>query len=937
MSLIKVFSFWLLVGCSMLAARAQSSVISGQITDLDNNALIGASIALLNPNDSIFIKGTTSDIDGKFELTANSPSSFLLKFSYVGYEDLFLSKQVSNNQPLLLNTLVLQEKTALLKVVNITGTVIPVQQKGDTTQINADAFKTNKDATAEDLISKMPTITVQDGKVQAQGENVQKVLVDGKDFFGDDASAVLKNLPAEIIDKIQIFDQKSSQSQLTGFDDGNTSKTINIVTKAQFRNGTFGKVQVGYGYEDKWKAGLNLNLFKDKRRITVLFNSNNVNEQNFSSEDLLGVMSSGGGGGGRGKRGGGGGPRGGGGGGMGGFGNDAESFLVDSKNGINTAHSLGLNYANSWKKLDFTSSYFLNYTNNNAQSNLFRQYVSTENTGLTYLEQAIGNSQNTNHRINFKLDWKIDSLNSIVFQPKVSVQQNNGKSTLFGQNTELNTPLSSINSQYKSQLTGINATAALMYRHAFAKKGRTFLLSLTPKYNQNEGDSNLDAYTVFLNDTLNLNDSLRQAGKLNGQGFTFASNVVYTEPLNSKSQLMFNYRTNYSPNQSDKTTLNYGNNSYSLLDTLLSNQFNNEYSSQILGLNYRYQQIKWNITAGLSYQYAQLKGEQLFPDSFSVQKNFHTVLPEVRYQYQFSNKKNLRINYRSNNNAPSTNQLQNVVSNTNPLLLSIGNPNLKQDWQSTLGLRYSSSNAEKSSSFFAFFNAIYTQNYIGNATFIALQDTLIDTQIALAKGSQLAMPININGYVNIRAFNNYSFPLVKLKSNLSVNIGGTYGRTPSQINSQLNYANTYNVGAGMVFSSNISPDVDFTLSTNLNYNYIGNTLQKQLNNSYYNQSSKLKIQISVLKHVVLQTELNHQYNTGLSASYNQNYLLWNAATGYKFLKKQQAEIRLTAFDLLNQNNSINRNTTETYYEDVQTNVLQRYFLLSFIYQIQRFK
>lgn len=486
MSLIKIFSFWLLVGSSILTASAQSSIISGKITDSDNNALIGASITLLKPNDSILIKGTTSDIDGKFELTADSPSSFLLKFSYVGYEDIFLSKQVSNNQPLVLNTLVLQEKTAILKAVNITGAIIPVQQKGDTTQINADAFKTNKDATAEDLISKMPTITVQDGKVQAQGENVQKVLVDGKDFFGDDANAVLKNLPAEIIDKIQIFDQKSSQSQLTGFDDGNTSKTINIITKAQFRNGTFGKVQAGYGYDEIWKAGLNLNLFKDKRRITLLFNSNNVNEQNFSSEDLLGAMSSGGGSRGGGGRGGGG--RGGrGGGGMGGFGNDAESFLVDSKNGITTTHALGLNYGNKWQKLDFTASYFLNYTNNNAQSNLFRQYVNTENTGLTYLEQAIGSSQNTNHRINFKVDWKIDSLNSIVFQPKISVQQNDGKSTLFGQNTELNTPLSGINSQYRSQLTGINATAALMYRHAFAKKGRTLLLSLTPKYNKKIG------------------------------------------------------------------------------------------------------------------------------------------------------------------------------------------------------------------------------------------------------------------------------------------------------------------------------------------------------------------------------------------------------------------------------------------------------------------
>jgi hypothetical protein len=937
MTLTQTITFFLLVLFPLLFAQAQNQInISGQVTDATNQALIDASITLLHPNDSSFIKGVSTDLDGNFELSAPAYTQILLKISYVGYTNLFLLKQLNSNA-LPLGKIVLQEKTALLNEVKIVGILTPVQQKNDTTQFNAGAFKTNKDANAEDLVTKMPGINIQDGKVQAQGENVQKVLVDGRDFFGDDANAVLKNLPAEIIDKIQIFDQKSTQSQLSGFDDGNTAKTINIITKAAFKNGTFGKAYAGYGYEDKWKGGLNLNFFKNKRRITILASSNNVNEQNFSSEDLLGVMSSSSGGnsGGRGS-----GRRGGSGRQGGDQWNNTESFLVDAKNGIATTHAFGINYANQWKKVDFTSSYFFNYSNNNALNNLFRQYIINPNTGLSYTEQAKNNSQNTNHRLNLKFDWKIDSLNAISFQPKISLQQNNGTSTLTGQNTELTTLLSSTNSQYQSQLVGINASTNFTYRHAFAnKKGRTFSANLTPTYNPNKGDSHLDAYTFSVTDTLATTDSLRQEANKNVQGFNFSSNTVFTEPINPKSQLLFSHKLNTTQNKSNKETFNYTatDANYTLLDTTLSNNFNTHYLSQALGLNYRYQQIKWDITLGLSYQHAQLNSKQIFPDSFNLHKTFNSILPETRFQYRFSDKQNLRINYRSNNNAPSVSQLQAVINNSNPLQLSTGNPDLKQDWQNMFSIRYSSSNTQKASSFFAFLNASYTQNYIANTTFIASTDTLIAPQILLAKGSQLSMPLNLNGYFSIRTFNNYSLPLKKIKSNLSLNIGGSYTQTPSQINSQLNYARSYNATLGLVLSSNINEKIDFTASSNLTYNHIANTLQSTLNSSYYNQNSRLKLQITPYKYLVLQTELNHQYNSGLSGAFNQNYLLWNAAIGYKLLKKQQAELRLTAFDLLKQNNNITRNTTETYYEDIQTNVLQRYFMLSFIYNIRQFK
>lgn len=925
----KAFSLFLFILCPFLVLRAQNSSLEGQLADPGNQPLIGAFTVVLNPADSSVVKGGSSNADGNFRIENIPDGNYIIRFSYVGFDDLFMTREISG--AVSLGKITLSKKVNNLKEINILGAALPVKQLGDTTQISAGAFKTNPDANAEDLITKMPGITVQNGKVQAQGEDVQKVYVDGKEFFGDDANAVLKNLPSDVIDKIQVFDKKSDQSILTGFDDGNTSKTINIVTKSQFRNGTFGKVYGGYGYEDKWRGGLNLNFFKDNRRITILANTNNINEQNFSSEDLLGVLGSSAGGGrsgGRGGRGSAGGGR------QGGQSGDAGNFLVDQKSGITTTNSLGINYANQWKKVELTGSYFVNFSNNKAVTDLHRQYITSEN--LLYNENEQSSSENVNHRFNFKFQWKPDSANTFLFQPKVSLQQNKGNSAFQGENTQSGVLLSNTSNQYASNLTGLNISAPINYRHAFKKKGRSISVNAVPGYNQNEGDNTLASYARYYTDTMSA-DEVNQIANLDVQGLTFSSNVAYTEPVNKNSQLMFNYGTNYNQSQSNKETYNVTDSSENIFDPTLSNRFTSNYLSQSVGVNYRYQEKKWNASAGVAYQYAQLDNDQVFPNAYTLHKTFNSILPSARLQYKFTNKKTLNVNYRSSNSAPSVSQLQNVIDNRNPLQLTTGNPDLKQNWQNSLTFRYSAVNTEKSTSFFALLSGTATEDYIVNSTYIASQDTLVAPGIVLSSGSQISRPVNMDGYFNARSFNNYSFPITKIKSNLNLNLGATYTRTPGMINTRLNYANSYNLGFGIGFSSNISKDIDFSLSSNTNYNNISNTLQSGLNSNYLNQNTRFKMQAMVWKGLVLQTDLNHQYNIGLSQNFNQNYLLWNAAIGYKFLKDRKAEIRLSVFDILKQNTSITRNTTETYYEDVQSNVLQRYAMLTFTYNIKYFK
>lgn len=898
--------------------------------------------------DSVIVKGTAADIDGNFTIDGLQPGNYLLKLSFLGYTTLVMPKQLSA-QSLTLGRIVLQTTATNLKAVDVVGKIPPVQLKGDTTQYNSAAYKTNPDANAEDLITKMPGVTIQDGKVQAQGEEVKTVLVDGKPFFGDDPNAVLKNLPAEVIDKIQVFDKRSDQSQFTGIDDGNTTKTINIITKPAMRNGVFGRVYGGYGFDynnadfqNKWKGGAAINFFKDKRRFTVLLNSNNINEQNFSADDLAGVMSSSGGGPGAGNRGMGGGGMGrpgGGGGGMGGpGGGGADNFLVSQSGGITTTNSVGLNYSNTWGKLDFTGSYFFNRTDNDASSTLFRTYVTPQNQGLTYNQNSLNNSTNINHRANFRFDWKIDSLNSILFQPKFTYQKNEGTSLVSGRNLLFADSISNTTNNYTSNLWAVNFSAPLLYRHSFNKKGRTISLNLSPGYNQTNANSNLLSYTGYYADTLT-SDTLNQLSNLRKKGYVLSSNVVYTEPLFKGAQLMFTYNNNFNWSESNKETYNFSevDNLYSRFDTTLSNVFKSFYHTESGGLNLRLGSEKLTLMAGASYQWAELKNERSFPYQYNINKNFNSVLPNAMFMYRFTQKKTLRIMYRTNNNSPSVDQLQDVINNSNPLQLSTGNTNLKQDFQNTLNIRYSAVNAEKNTSFFALLGGTATNNYIGKSTYIATADSVLNGGILLAQGSQISMPVNLNGYYNLRSFINYSFPISKIKMNVSLNGGATYTRTPGLINGDANYANNTGATFGVVFSSNISEKVDFTISSNSAYNNIINTLQTSSNSTYFNQNTRFKIQTQPWKGLVISTDLSHQYYTGLSSLVTQNYLLWNAGIGYKFLKDRAAELRLTVFDILKQNNSVSRNITETYYEDTQTNVLQRYFMLTFTYNLKVYK
>lgn len=399
--------------------------------------------------------------------------------------------------------------------------------------------------------------------------------------------------------------------------------------------------------------------------------------------------------------------------------------------------------------------------------------------------------------------------------------------------------------------------------------------------------------------------------------------------------LQFSYNPSYQNSTSKQITSHYDEaaGKYNLLDTSLSNLFDNNIAKHNAGLNYRIGDRYNNFMVGLSYQYTDMKSNQTYPLTLFIHKKFNNLLPNLMFNKKLNAKASIRLMYRAATQTPSVTQLQNVYNNNNPLYVTTGNPDLKESYNNSLSARFTYTNTAKSSSFFL--NAFVQQNsnYIANATYTASNDSALTKSVILAAGSQLSKPVNLDGYWNYRTLATYSFPVKFIKTNINLNGGFTYAKEPGLINNKKNLSDNYGYTGSVIFASNISEYVDFNVGYNAGYNVVKNTLQVRSNNTYYSGSVSASLNLLSKNGWVFHTDLSNQVYTGLSSGYNQNYTLWNASAGKKFLKNQRGDLRLSVFDILKQNQSIARNVTGTYIEDVQTNVLQRYFMLMFTYKI----
>ncbi|MES2800016.1 MAG: outer membrane beta-barrel protein [Bacteroidota bacterium] len=908
---------------------AQTFSIKGTVVDQKRTeGVFNAKITILNLVDSSFVIGAIADFDGNFSFDSIEKGNYFIKVQATEFEDLFVRQNVDQN----IVGLRLEMTNMVIDIgeIVIDAVAVRVEQKGDTTQYNADSYKVNPDASVEDLIGKMPGITVENGVVKSQGEQIKKVTIDGEDFFGDDVSAALKNLPADIVSKIQVFDNASDQSKFTGISDGNEVKALNIVTKPGKNKGQFGKFYAGYGYPGNlYNVGASINYFKGVRKFSFVGMSNNINQQNFSSEDILGVTAVSGGGqsGGPGR----------------GYGREeTENFMVSQQSGISTSHSAGVNYSDKWgTKAKFTGSYFFNWSKTDNSQDIERDYFVSDTSGQLYSENFTSLTTNYNHRLNLKFDFDLDSSNRLTVTPKFSMQGNDRFQSTTGLTQDNN--LLFINNLAGSILNdgnGLNASNSVLWMHKFKKPRRTFSTNISgtfnDKYNFRENSSTTNYFENGTQDSTSIID-LGSNQLTNGYGVN--ARFSYTEPLDSVWSTELFYAPSYSVSKADKRTYDYMVISPTdgvYLDTLLSNVFDNRTIDNEIGTSFKLKKQKLDLSLGLSYKNSIILNEQTFPVGRNVDLMFNNILPSGRINYKFTKSNSFMLGYRAYTRNPTIDQLQNVVDNSNPLSVSTGNSELKQQYGHRLFGRYNLAQLEKGSVFFVQINGEAASKYISNSSLIATSDTILADGTRLAQGSQYRRPENLSGFWNARGLVTYGFPIKKLKLNLNVSAGTGYGVVPAQINNQINLSKTLNVNAGTTVSSNISEFLDFAVNYTFNYNNAVNSIQQQANNQFFVQNLTAKFNWIIKERLVINTNFTLSSYAGLSTDFNRLISLWNAAIGYKFLKEKQMEVRLSVFDILNNNNSITRNVTNIYIEDVESNVVNRYVMLTAVYNLKKF-
>jgi hypothetical protein len=900
---MKYLFLFLSVLCTVTVAHAQSYTVKGRVFEYGKqNPIPYANILLLSVSDSAQVYGTISEIDGEFEMSNVRQGTYLFKIQYLGFRDLFRTLNVNDNQDL--GTLSVQEVATELGEVVISTRRSTGNQKSDTTMYNADAFKTMKDASAQVLIEKLPGVVSEGGALQAQGENIGQILVDGKPFFGTDVQAALQNLPAEVIQSIEIFDQLSEKSQLSGFDDGERIKTINIITKANRRKGQFGKTTAGLGTDDRYLVGASINTFNEDQRITFTGLSNNVNMLNYTSD--ANTQSDG-----------------------------------RPQEGIVTTNILGLNYSDLWgDKIKITGSYTYSKRENVGIVDLVRDFVTTGAGNQQYRETSRDIRINNEHRANLRFEYNPTNKTRILYIPRFSAESNTENSSFIGETTDGANLINQVDNLKTGLYKEYDFFNRLVVGQQFNKPGRsvTFRGFLHNSWDNDQSDRT--ARNIYFENGTQRVENIDQRTTRERQGNRWEAGLAFTEALGKNGMLEAEYEIGNRGNNSDQLVFNVEGGDFEggsmRLDTALSNAFQSDYLTQEFELGYQYKNDKLRLQTEVSYQDASLDNNQEFPQAFNLKRKFSAVLPTARFEYKFSQTTNIQLDFDTRTNEPQVRQLQPVIDNTNPLQLRTGNPDLDQSYSKEFRVRFRSQNPDSDKSWFLFTRAQFVNDYISNSTFIANEATEIQDGIVLERGSQINRPVNLDGYFDIRSWLSYGMPLDFMKSKLNLNAGGSITRRPGQVNDQIGFNNSQRINGGFSINSSISDQIDFNIWSRSSFNRVENTLNSNLDNNFFQQRFRVNFNWIMFAGIIYRLDLNHQINSGLSEGFDNNFSLINMSLGKKIFKNQRGEVSLMVYDLLGQNANVRRNISETFIEDIQTNVLQQYFMVSFTYNLRRF-
>jgi hypothetical protein len=954
----KIFTLFFLVFAFATAGFAQnvSGSIQGKLYDsLYVETLTDATVTVLHATDTTVITYTLADAKGEFRIKNLNAGSYRLMITYQGYAPRYIKFSITTENPnVQLGTVYMDKKDNMLKEVIVEAP--PISVKKDTVEFRADAFKTKPNSTAEDLLKKLPGVQVdKDGNVKAQGEDVQKVYVDGKEFFGTDPKMATKNITADMIESVQVFDDMSDQAKFTRIDDGSRSKTINIKLKKDKRKGYFGRFTAGIGDNDRYQASGMFNRFDNDRRISILAGSNNLNKSSFSFNDIVGNMGgfgSRGGGGGGGFSGGGGrggGGRGGGGGNFGGVGGGGFSNFGSSNTGITKATNAGINYSDKWgSKVDVTGSYFFSNSDNRKEQQSLTQQTINGDSIILRNEDMFSTSKNQNHRFNLRFEYYIDSMNSLLYTPNLVVQHSESYSydTLF---TRVNKgPLDFLGNEgtniNSNERDGTNLNNNLLYRRKFHKLGRTLTIGLNSSINNSDGNG-------ITQSPLRSYDSLGNLIGTNYQNYMSTqktrslNNVIstsYTEPIGNNKLIELNYAYTNRHSTSDRDAFDYNVDSlkYDIVNKAQTNYFENDFIAHRAGANFRVQQPKYSWQIGAAVEHSELNNfsQRALTGDTTIKQTYTNLFPTANFSYQFSRSKNLRIFYRGRTNQPSVNQLQEVPDPSNILSVVNGNSTLKQEFAHNVNLNYNTFDAATFKFLSVSLTLSTTQNKIANSVDILTDELRQKYGLqSLPPGAQYTAPINVNGSYSTSSFVTFGLPLQgKMKgSSLNFNNNVSYNRDINMLYQKRNITNALIVSQTAGINLDIKEALIVGLNASVAYNKATYTQQSIQNNEYFTQTYSADISYTFLKSFVLSTDFDYYINTGRANGFNQSIPLWNGSIAYQLFKKKNGELKLSVNDLLNQNQSITRTISDGYVQDTRSTVLKRYFMVTFTYNLNR--
>jgi hypothetical protein len=909
---------FIFISCLLLISYvgfAQNLTIQGSLKDsIANRALNSATVSLVYAKDSSLVSFSRTNEEGFFNFKNVAAGSYLISVSYVGYIPKWVPVITGTEKTVEMGVIYMNDVNSM-STVTVTARRPPVVINGDSVEFNSENFKTAPNAVVEDLLKKMPGMEVDKaGGITVNGKKVTKVFVNGKEFFTGDPVMATKNLPADAVDKIQVYDRKSDQAMFTGIDDGSEETAINLKLKKDRNKSTFGKLNGGAGTPSVFDAQGNVNVINNDEQFSVIGGANNTNRQNFSSRNIINFS---GGGGGR--------PGAGGGVTVNFSGGSGETDA--NAQGIAETYSIGGNYSNLFnnKKTEFNTNLSVSDVTRNNNS-----FSKTQNLtpGNAFNRESISNSIAGNQQQNFgsTIDHKVNDNFSFRFTPSLGLQQTTNYSVDTTETYLTNNNLLNSNTTMSSSASdAVNAASTLLLRKKFAKKGRTLSSTITQSFNRsNSTGSQFTEQLSYINNKLTNDSILDQQNTRKGENSSYSANLIYTEPLGKKSLLEFNTYLSKSIGSSSRRIFDRNNvtDAYDLLNTYLTNEFNSEYTYSGGGMSYRSNQKKYNFSTGFSLQKAVLDGENISAKT-KISQSFQDILPNATFRYNFSQTKNLNIDYRTSTNQPSITQLQPVLDQSNINRQSIGNPDLKRSYVHNLNIRFFSSKILAGKSFFSTLNASTTNNSIVNYDIVRPNRTILST------------PVNVNGVYRINGSMNYGFGIKKLNSRLSFGLNAGLNNNISYANGLLNTIVTKSTGPSMSYTYIVDDVIDINLTARYSFSNTNNKVNPTLNTNFLTKVFGADMTNYLPWNIVLNQSFNYAINTGRAEGFNTSIPIWNASFSKFFLKNKRAEIKMSAFDLLKKNIGINRNVSQNQIVDRSYNVISQYFLLTFTYSLQK--